>query len=80
MSLTFKLEPIIDRITVPVVIEYEGTTEEFSDGKAACDHVFSKCLQVDEIKAIESKIVLVLKENKEQLNCNWCGDEQPSFF
>lgn len=80
MGMTYKIESFVRKITVPVVLEFDGTIKEFADGTEVYEYVFSKYMCVDEIKAEEGKVVLILKEKTDQLKCNWCGDEQQTFF
>ena len=80
MGMTYKIESFVRKITVPVVLEFDGTIQEFADGTEVYEYVFSKYMCVDEIKAEEGKVVLILKEKTDQLKCNWCGDEQQTFF
>lgn len=80
MGMTYKIEDFVKKITVPVVLKYDGVTKEFVDGAKVCEYVFSKYMCVNEIKAEEGKVILILKENTDQLKCDWCGNEQQSFF
>ena len=80
MALTYKLESFIKKITSPVVIEYNGEVQEFPNGSAAYEQDYSEYLLVDEIKSVDGKVRLVLKENEKKNDITWCGEEQATFF
>ena len=80
MALTYKLESFIKKIISPVVIEYNGEMQEFSNGSAAYEQDNPKYLLVDEVKNVDSKIRLVLKENEKRNDVTWCKEETATFF
>lgn len=79
MVLTYKLESFIEKISSPVLLEYNGETLKFQNGAAAREHFFDKYLLVSDIKICGDKIHLILKENDIMNDTNWCGDEQITF-
>ena len=80
MALTYKLESFIKKIISPVVIEYNGEVQEFPNGSEAYEQDYSEYLLVDEIKSVDGKVRLVLKENEKKNDITWCGEEQATFF
>ena len=80
MALKYKLETFIKKITSPVVIEYNGEVLEFPNGTAAYEQEFAKYMVVDEVKMLDNKICIVLKENDRINDVTWFGEEQANFF
>ena len=80
MALTYKLESFIKKITSPVAIEYNGEVQEYPNGTAAYEQDYPEYLLVDEVKCVDGKIRLVLKENEKKNDITWCGEEQATFF
>ena len=80
MAMKYKLEPFVQKITSPVIAEYDGVVQEFPNGAAAYEQTYSKYLLVDEVKISDGKICLVLKENERMNDTTWCGEEQVEFF
>lgn len=80
MDLTYKLESFIEKISSPVLLEYNGETLKFPNGAAAREHFFDKYLLVSDIQAHGNKIHMILKENDRWNDTNWCGEEQVVFI
>ena len=80
MALKYKLETFIKKITSPVVIEHNGEVLEFPNGTAAYEQEFAKYMVVDEVKILDNKICIVLKENDRINDVTWFGEEQANFF
>ena len=78
--MTYKLESFIEKITSPVLVEYNGEMQEFPNGASAYAQTYSKYLFVKEMKVVNGKICLVLKENDRENDSTWCGEEQATFF
>ena len=76
--MTFKLEPIISKITDPVVLIFDGNKKMFKSGKDAADAVFDKRLLIEEIKVVDAAIEIFLKEVSMPIS-NWVGEEQTFF-
>ena len=79
MAMKYKLESFVQKITSPVVVEYDGDVQEFTDGKSAYEQDYFKCIIIDEIAAINGKIRLVLKTNDNTNDVSWT-DSDVSFF
>ncbi|MBR1765166.1 MAG: hypothetical protein IJ746_07200 [Ruminococcus sp.] len=80
MALKYKLETFINKITSPVVLEYNGEVQKFPNGAAAYEQDFAKYMIVDEVKIVGDKICIVLKENDRINDVTWFGEEQANFF
>lgn len=80
MALTYKLESFIKKITSPVVVEYDGKVQEFPNGAAVYEQDYTECLIVDEIKAVEKSVCIVLKKNDLINDDTWCDKETATFF
>ena len=80
--MVYKLERFVERITSPVVVAFGDNEVEYADGRTLSEQNFEKYWLVDSISVRNSKIVLVMKENKNINNVEWIGEEavDKSFF
>ena len=77
--MTFKLNPIIEKIESPVVIRRPGgATRQYKDGKDASADTFDKNYQIKAIHASDSTVVIEMVEVDVPV-VNWTGEKQ-SFF
>ena len=76
---TYKLEHGIRRINSPVIILLpDGKRIEYEDGFAACSDSFDKRYLVEDMRAVENKIEIGLRE-AEVVNTSWIGEEETFF-
>ena len=77
--MTYKLNPIIEKIESPVVIHLpNGEQKKYSSGSAACKDSFDKNYQIKAIRADGSTVIIEMVENDVPAT-TWLGEEQ-SFF
>lgn len=77
--MTYKLNPIIEKVCSPVVLMLPGNeTREYRDGKSACADTFNRNYQIKSISAEGSTVIIRLAEAVTP-ETTWIGEEQ-SFF
>lgn len=77
--MTYKINPIIERIQSPVGLLLPGSVQRsYESGSAACADSFERNLITGKIKAEGSTVVIEMVENQNPAT-NWTGEEQ-SFF
>ena len=60
--MTYKLNPILDKILSPVVLILpEGKRVEFINGKEASEHIFNEKYKIVSIRAIKETVEIELK-------------------
>lgn len=77
--MTYKLNPQLKLIKVPVILVVEGEEKQFSGGEELVTLTFEKNYIIDSISARNGSVVVTLKENDRQFNINWIGEEEVSF-
>jgi hypothetical protein len=80
--MVYKSESFVERITSPVVVAFVDKEVEYADGRTLSEQKFDKYWLVDSISVWDSKIILVMKENRNINNVEWIGEEavDKSFF
>ena len=76
--MTYKLNPIIEKIVSPVSIVLPSEQREYRSGAEAAADTFSRNYQIESITAEGSVVIVSLVEN-EGVSSTWIGEEQ-SFF
>ena len=76
--MTYKLNPIIEKVRSPVVLMLPSEQREYRSGTEAAADTFASNYQIKSISAEESAVVIVMVE-AEVLSSTWIGEEQ-SFF
>ena len=78
--MTYKLNPIIEKIASPVKLILAGDEERnYGSGTDASNDSFEKNLIIDKIRAEGGVVVVELIDNMSARNITWTGEEQ-SFF
>ena len=78
--MKYSLPMEIKSISCSVVFVMEGKELRYDNGLSAVEHYFDRWYIVDKMYARNDEIVVVLKENEQINDTNWCGEEQISFF
>ena len=78
--MTYFLPGSIQYISCPVVLLIDGQEFRFDNGISAIEYQFDKSYLIDRMYAQNDEIVVLLKENEQINDINWCGEEQVSFF
>ena len=77
--MTYKLNPSIARITSPLILTLpDGSKREYENGEQAAEAVFDRHYVIDEISAVDSRIVISVTELK-PMPTSWTGEEQTFF-
>lgn len=77
--MTYKINPIIEKIHSPVVLRLpDETVREYESGTASSADTFDKNYQIKSFRAEGSTVIVDLIENNNPA-VNWTGEEQ-SFF
>lgn len=77
--MTYKLNPIIERIQSPVlIITPDGEKRSYISGTEAAADVFDRNYQIASIKAENGTVVITLSE-PQVAGMNWIGEEQSLF-
>ena len=59
--MTYKLDPVIEKIKSPVVLNFGDEKKEYESGAAACDAVFEERYVIDTIRPAGEAIEVELK-------------------
>lgn len=78
--MTYKLNPQLKLIKASVILVVEGQEKNYGSGEELTSLTFEKNYIIDSITARDSKVVITLKENNQQFNINWIGEEGISFI
>lgn len=75
--MNYRLESTIEKITAPIICVIDGQESEYPDGSTLYSKVFDKYYLIDSISVRGEKVVVNLKEKKqEQVGpVNWIGEE-----
>lgn len=61
--MTYRLEPIIEKIVSPVVLIFpDGNKKEYKSGAKACEDTFNHKYVAESIRATDNKIDITLSE------------------
>lgn len=78
--MTYKINPIIEKIQSPVtIILPDDTTREYASGAEASKDTFDKNYVISSITAEDGTVVITLSESQ-TAGSSWIGEEQTSFF
>ena len=78
--MTYKLDQIVRKISVPVILRTDDGEEIFENGITLSDVGFDKYYLIESISVRDDKVVIAVKENTAVNDTTWCGEEQVSFF
>ena len=60
--MTYKLNPILEKITSPVILVFPGNEcAEFRNGQAVVEQVFNEKYKIVSMSAVNSKVEIKLK-------------------
>lgn len=74
MALTYKTEHIVEKIDAPIICVIDGVETEYESGAAMYAHEFEKNYCVESISVRDSKVVVTLKEWKQD-KITWIGED-----
>ena len=77
--MTYKLNPILECITSPVTLVIDGKETIYSNGEEVSNLTLNLSYIIESISARDNSVVVMLKENDQQFNQNWIGEEAVSF-
>lgn len=72
--MTYKLNPVIGKITSPVIVSVGDTELFFDNGKQAAEYSFDSVYDIDEISASDNVIHLRLTARKTSPPFNFLGE------
>lgn len=79
-SMTYRLNPGLAKIKSSLVLIFpDGSRKEYSSGTEAAEEDFDKKYLIEEVRAVEGTVELVLTE-QDVPAMNWTGEENISFF
>lgn len=77
--MTYKLNPEIEKIKTSVLLILpDGSRQEYRSGAEAAAAVFDRHYVIDEIRAVDSRIIILVTELK-PMPTSWTGEEQTFF-
>ena len=78
--LTYKLNPELRLIKVPVILVVAGEEHSYPDGESLTALEFENRYLIDSISARDSTVIVTLKENDRVNEITWVGEEAVSFM
>lgn len=78
--MAYKLNPQLRLIKAPVILVVDGAEKQYRSGEELTHLTFEKKYIIASISAIESSVVVTLKENDRVCVVNWIGEEAISFM
>jgi hypothetical protein len=78
--MTYKLDPKLKLIKVPVILVSEGYENCYGSREELTALTFVKNYIIESISARENSVVVTLKENDRQFKINWVGEEEVNFI
>lgn len=77
--MTYKLNPIIEKIESPVIIRIPGEQRIYESGRAAAADVFDRNFAISALRADGGNVVITLSELQVGA-VTWIGEEQENLF
>ena len=62
--MTYKLEPILDKITTPILLKRGDVCRQYKNGKAVTEETFGEKYEIKSIKAEGNMIIVEIQQTK----------------